>query len=85
MKIVSKLAMAAMLMTFSAGEVIAQPKHPIDIQMIDQALKTAQITKAQRAEVIKLRNEGYNYHYNTGDMAKAEIVLEKAKAILHIN
>lgn len=85
MKKASTLTMGSIIVAFWTVGALAQPKHPMDIAMIDEALKTAQITKAQRAEVVKLRNEGYNYHYNTGDMAKAEVVLEKAKAILHLN
>jgi len=38
---------------------------------------------AQRAQVIKLRNEGEAFH-NAGQHGKAEVVLEQAKAILRV-
>jgi hypothetical protein len=62
---------------------MAQHKHPRDIQMIDAALSSAKITPAQRAEVVKLRNEGEKLHY-AGNHGAAETVLEKAKAILKV-
>ncbi len=62
---------------------MARSAHPQDIQKIDVALQTAKITPAQRAQVIKLRNEGEMFH-NTGEHSKAELVLEQAKAILRV-
>jgi hypothetical protein len=62
---------------------LAQAKHPQDVQKIDAALQTAQINPAQRAEVIKLRNEGEKFHH-TGEHSKAEFALEQAKAILGV-
>jgi hypothetical protein len=60
---------------------IAQSKHERDIQTINASLQTAHLTPAKRAEVIKLRNEGAAFHH-AGKHGKAEVVLEKAKAIL---
>lgn len=62
---------------------VAQSKHPQDVQKINAALPTAKITPAQRAQVIKLRNEGEAFH-NAGQHGKAEVVLEQAKAILRV-
>ena len=62
---------------------LAQAKHPQDVQKIDAALQTAQINPAQRAEVIKLRNEGEKFHH-AGEHSKAEVALERAKAILGV-
>lgn len=38
---------------------------------------------AQRAQVIKLRNEGEPFH-NAGQRGEAEVVLEQAKAIVRV-
>ena len=57
---------------------MAQSKHPQDVQKINAALPTAKITPAQRAQVIKLRNEGEAFH-SAGQHGKAEVVLEQAK------
>jgi hypothetical protein len=72
--------MAAALL-FSVNLAVAQSKHEHDIQTINAELRTAHLSKAKRAEVIKLRDEGAKYHY-AGQHGKAEKVLEKAKAIL---
>ena len=62
---------------------MAQSKHPQDVQKINAALPTAKIMPAQRAQVIKLRNEGEAFH-SAGPHGKAEVVLEQAKAILRV-
>jgi hypothetical protein len=62
----------------------ALSKHEMDIQEINAALPHAKITRAQRAQVIKLRDQGQRLHY-AHKHGKAEVVLEKAKAILHIH
>jgi hypothetical protein len=80
MKQVLLVAMALFALTSAAA---AQQKHPRDVQMIDAALPSAKITPAQRAEVIKLRNEGEKLHY-AGNHGAAEVALEKAKAILKV-
>ena len=49
------IAIASVALTNVA---MAQSKHPQDVQKINAALPTAKITPAQRAQVIKLRNEG---------------------------
>jgi len=80
MRVVLTVGVALLALT---GVAMAQHKHPRDIQTIDAALRSAQITPAQRAEVIKLRNQGEKLHYS-GDHGAAEVVLEKAKAILKV-
>ena len=66
-----------------AGLASAQHKHPQDVAKINAALPAAKITPAQRAEVVKLRNEGEKLHYE-GKHGQAEVVLERAKAILKV-
>jgi hypothetical protein len=50
---------------------------------IDAALKTAQLSDADKAEVMKLRQDGEALH-NSGDHAKSVETLAKAKAMLKI-
>lgn len=76
------LIAAALLL--SVNPAAAQTKHERDIQIINAELRTAHLTPARRAEVIKLRDEGAKFHYS-GQHGKAEKVLEKAKAILSAN
>ena len=72
------------VITFAiAGGAFAQHKHPQDVAKINAALPSAQWTSAKRAEVIKLRNQGEKLHYE-GKHGQAEVVLEKAKAILKV-
>ena len=80
MKFGMLIAIALLALTNGA---VAQSKHPQDIQKINAALPAAKITPAQRAQVIKLRNEGEAFH-NAGQHGKAEVVLEQAKAILRV-
>jgi hypothetical protein len=61
----------------------AQSKHPADIAAIDAALRTAKISPAQRAEVVKLRNQGQQLH-NAGKHGQAEVALQRAKGMLGI-
>ena len=75
------LLIIALLLTPNIA--LAQHKHPADIGKIDAALPTAQLTSAQRAQVVKYRNEGEKLHY-AGNHGAAEVVLEKAKSILKI-
>jgi hypothetical protein len=61
----------------------AQSKHLQDIGRIDAALPSAKISPTQRAQVVRLRNEGERFH-SAGEHGKAEVVLEQAKAILKV-
>lgn len=69
------------------GLLVASPAFanhcPMDMKQIDAALKTAQLSDADKAEVMKLRKEGEALH-NAGDHAKSVETLAKAKAILKI-
>ena len=56
---------------------------PVDMKQIDEALKTAKLSEADKAEVTKLRAEGQALH-ESGDHAKSVETLAKAKAILKI-
>jgi hypothetical protein len=46
-------------------------------------MQTAKLTPAQRAEVVRYRNEGERMH-NSGNHGAAEVALQKAKSILKI-
>ncbi len=70
-----------------AGALVAAPalasQCPMDVGKIDAALKTAELSEADKAEVMKLRDEGEALH-NSGDHAKSVETLAKAKAILKV-
>jgi hypothetical protein len=55
-----------------------------DIQKINVVLLSAQITPQQRTQVKKLREEGAAFHH-AGKHGSAELMLEQAKATLHIH
>jgi hypothetical protein len=76
-------AMLVSLAMFFASMTLAnaQAKHVHDLQIIDSSLPSAHLSPAKKAEVVRLRNEGEKLHY-AGRHGKAEVVLEKAKAIL---
>ncbi|MCP1334992.1 hypothetical protein [Futiania mangrovi] len=76
------LATAAVLALF-AGPAFASscPKH---MAQIDEALKTANLSDAQMAEVKELRAEGEQQHKAGNHQASVD-TLAKAKAILGIN
>ena len=56
---------------------------PMEMTKIDAALKTAQLSADQKAEVEKLRKEGEELH-NAGNHPASEAALDKAKDILKI-
>src|SRR4051812_2378894 len=60
---------------------LAQANHLWDMREIDAALQTAKLGPAQRAEVVKLRQEGEQLHYSNRH-GPAEVALQRAKAIL---
>jgi len=78
--VVSMLLASAPLLPTQA---FAQAVHPQYVQAIDAALKTAQLSPAQRAEVVRLRNDGERMH-NSGNHAGADVALKRAMAILKI-
>jgi hypothetical protein len=75
------ILLTATMLLASANFANALSKHEADIQYIDSALRTARLSPAKKAEVVRLRNEGSTFHFS-GKHGKAEKVLEKAKAIL---
>lgn len=76
-------SLIAIALLISTTVVCAQSRHPIEIARIDEALKTAKITPAQRSQVIKYRNEGERM-LSAGEHGLAEAAIQKAKAILHM-
>lgn len=56
---------------------------PQDMAKIDAALKTAQLSPADKTEVEQLRKQGEEQH-NAGNHPASEATLAKAKAILKI-
>ncbi|MBM3482162.1 MAG: hypothetical protein FJX66_02550 [Alphaproteobacteria bacterium] len=56
---------------------------PVDMGKIDEAMKTAKLSEADMAEVMRLRAEGEAEH-NGGEHAKSVETLAKAKAILKV-
>jgi hypothetical protein len=81
---VRRTPLIAIALLIATNVAFAQSKHPADISKIDAALPRAQLTSAQRAEVIRYRNEGEKQHY-AGNHGAAEVVLERAKTILKIH
>ena len=56
---------------------------PLDMAKIDAAMKTAQLSPAQKSDVEKLRKEGEELH-NAGNHPASEAALAKAMDILKI-
>jgi hypothetical protein len=80
---VKRTALIAIALLAAMNVAFAQGKHPADIRAIDTAMQTAKLTPAQRAEVVRYRNEGERMH-NSGNHGAAEVALRKAKSILKI-
>jgi hypothetical protein len=76
-------SLVAVALLISTTVVFAQSRHPIEIALIDEALKTAKITPAQRSQVIKYRNEGELMH-SADQHGLAEVAIQKARDILHM-
>lgn len=79
----SRIFMAALALLITTNVAFAQAKHPIWVREIDAALPAANITAAQRANVIQLRNDGERQH-NAGNHGAAEVSLRKARGILKL-
>jgi hypothetical protein len=75
------LVVLALALGFSTAASARQ--CPQDMAKIDAALKTAQLSPSDKAEVEKLRKEGEQQH-NAGNHPASEATLAKAKAILKI-
>jgi hypothetical protein len=80
---VKRTALIAIALLAAMNVAFAQGKHPADIRAIDAAMQTAKLTPAQRAQVVRYRNEGERMH-NSGNHGAAEVALQKAKSILKI-
>ena len=78
-----RTALIAIALLAAMNVAFAQGKHPADIRAIDAAMQTAKLTPAQRAQVVRYRNEGERMH-NSGNHGAAEVALRKAKSILKI-
>ena len=78
-----RIALIVAALLCAANVSFAQNKHPADIAAIDAALRSAKISAAQRAEVLKYRNQGKQLH-DAGKHGQAEVVLQKAKSLLSI-
>ena len=73
------LLVATLLAAFSAP---ALAFHcPADVKAIDNALPKSSLSKAQKAEVTKLRNEGEAQH-NAGNHREAVDLLAKAMRMI---
>ncbi len=79
-----KAILCAAALLASVNLAAAQSKHIHDIQKIDAVLPSAKLSAGQEARVVRLGNEGEKLHY-AGRHGKAEVVLQQAKAILHMN
>jgi hypothetical protein len=77
---VKRTPLIAIALLIATNVAFAQGKHPADIRAIDAAMQTTKLTPAQRAEVIRYRNEGERMH-NSGNHGAAEVALRKAKSI----
>jgi hypothetical protein len=80
---VKRTPLIAFALLIATSAAFAQGKHPADIRAIDAAMQTTKLTPAQRAEVIRYRNEGERMH-NSGNHGAAEVALQKARSILKI-
>jgi hypothetical protein len=76
------LALAAVVGVLVAAPAFAN-QCPMDMSKIDEAMKTAELSETDHAEVMKLRAEGEALH-NAGDHAKSVETLAKAKQMLGI-
>ena len=55
---VKRTPLIAIALLIATNVAFAQGKHPADVRAIDAAMQTAKLTPAQRAEVVRYRNEG---------------------------
>jgi len=74
--------LVAFMLAFAAAPAAAR-QCPQDMAKIDAALKTAQLSPADKTQVEQLRKEGEQLH-NAGNHPASEAALAKAKEILKI-
>lgn len=76
------LALVILALTFGTATAFAR-QCPQDMAKIDAALKTANLSASDKAQVQKYRKEGEALH-NAGKHPESEATLAKAKAILKV-
>jgi hypothetical protein len=77
-----KRALLTIAFLLTAHAAFAQgAKHPVWVAQIDAQLQTAKLSPAERAQVIRLRNQGEREH-NAGQHGRAEASLSKALSML---
>lgn len=78
-----KIALPAALMLALAAAPAFARQCPQDMAKIDAALKTAQLSPADKTQVEQYRKQGEELH-NAGKHPESEATLAKAKSILSI-
>jgi hypothetical protein len=77
-----KRTLLAIAFLLTAPAAFAQgAKHPVWVAQIDAQLQSSKLPPAQRAQVVKLRNQGEREH-NAGQHGRAEVSLSKALSML---
>ena len=72
----------AIALLFASTAAFSQgAKHPQWVAQIDAQLQTAKLSPAERAQVVRLRNQGEREH-NAGQHGRAEASLSKALSML---
>lgn len=75
---------ALVILALAIGTATAVARQcPQDMAKIDAAMKTAQLSPADKAQVQKLRQEGEALH-NAGKHPESEATLARAKSILKV-
>jgi hypothetical protein len=75
---------ALVILALAIGTTAAVARQcPQDMAKIDAAMKTAQLSPADKAQVQKLRQDGEALH-KAGKHPESEATLAKAKAILNV-
>jgi hypothetical protein len=78
-----KACLVALSMVAAMTTAAMASRCPMEMAKIDAALRTAQLSPDQKAEVEKLRKQGEELH-NAGNHPASESALDKAKDILKI-
>ncbi|HZH08798.1 MAG TPA: hypothetical protein VEZ24_00335 [Microvirga sp.] len=76
------IALALTLSFAAAGPAFAR-RCPMDMAAIDKAMQTAQLSAAERQQVMDLRQRGEEAH-KAGNHPESERLLDQAKRILKI-
>jgi hypothetical protein len=72
--IVKRILLIAISLLISSNVVFAQAKHPVWVAQIDAQWPSAKLSPAERAQVVRLRNQGEREH-NAGNHGAAEVSL----------